>query len=75
MTEWIRCLSRRWLGAMKLRCEPTGRTSAFSVILTPQSQDDQAQTVQEVFPDPTIIYVLRFQHAARGTPQFTRSVL
>ncbi|MCX6921852.1 MAG: type II toxin-antitoxin system RelE/ParE family toxin [Verrucomicrobia bacterium] len=29
--------------------------------------------IYEVFHDPTVIYVLRFWHAARGTPQITRS--
>ena len=29
--------------------------------------------IYEVFHDPTVIYVLRFWHAARGTAQFTRS--
>jgi len=29
--------------------------------------------IYEVFHDPTVIYVLRFWHAARGTPQITHS--
>jgi hypothetical protein len=29
--------------------------------------------IYEVFRDPTVVYVLRFWHAARGTPEIRRN--